>query len=119
MTLRKTAILAAALGAFGSSTAAQAADFPKVVRSILDSQTTGRLATMGPGKRARMTDCVISTLNGLPNGKKRYIVEGGTLDQQEHRFGEVVQENHAQWKQEIARACAQIAMGKDQQDTNN
>ena len=94
--------------------ATEAADFPRVVRSILDSQTTGRLATMDAGKRLRMTDCVIATLNGLPNGKKRYIVEGASLDEQEHRFGEVVQENNAQWKQAIARACASIAMGQDQ-----
>ena len=55
---------------------AAAASFPSVVRSILDAQTDGRLAKMGAEQRARMTDCVIATLNGLPNGKKRYIVEG-------------------------------------------
>jgi len=97
-----------------SSVTAAGADFPSVVRAILDSQTTGRLASMGPGKRARMTNCVIAALSGVPNGKKRYIVGGKDLDEQEHRFGEVVQENHAEWKQAIARACSSIAMGQDE-----
>jgi hypothetical protein len=87
-----------------------AASFPSVVRNILDSQTDGRLAKMGPDQRARMTDCVIATLAGLPGGKKRYIVEGATLDEQQDRFGEVVQEDRAKWKQKIATACSKIAV---------
>jgi hypothetical protein len=95
---------------------AQAADFPSVVRKILDSQTTGRLASMGMDQRVRMTDCVVSTLSGLPGGKKRFIVEGANLDEQEHRFGEALNEERAKWKQNIARACSSIAMGNGSDD---
>lgn len=96
--------------------AAAAADFPSVVRKVLDSQTDGRLASMGAEQRARMTDCVVSTLSGLPGGRKRYVVEGASLDEQEHRFGEVVNEDRAKWKQAIARACSSIAMGRGSDD---
>jgi hypothetical protein len=92
------------------ATPAAAASFPTVVRNVLDSQTDGRLAKMGRDQRARMTDCVIATLAGLPGGKKRYITEGATLDEQQDRFGEVVQEDRAKWKQKIATACSKIAV---------
>jgi len=35
-------------------------------------------------------------------------VEGGTLDAQQDRFGEVVLENRAEWKQQISKRCAKI-----------
>lgn len=97
-------------------TPASAASFPTVVRAVLDSQTDGRLAKMGRDQRARMTDCVIATLNGLPGGKKRYIVEGASLDEQQDRFGEVVEEDRAKWKQAIARACSKIALESSSND---
>jgi hypothetical protein len=102
--------LAVVLVSLLSATPATAASFPSVVRNVLDSQTDGRLAKMGRDQRARMTDCVIATLAGLPGGKKRYIAEGATLDEQQDRFGEVVQEDRAKWKQKIATACSKIAV---------
>jgi hypothetical protein len=105
-----TAVVAALLGA----PTAGAAEFPAVVRAILNSQTDGRLASMGTSQRARMTDCVVAALSGVPNGRKRFVVEGKDLDEQEHRFGQVVLENQAQWKKAIARACASIAMGQEE-----
>jgi hypothetical protein len=89
-----------------------AASFPAVVRAVLDGQTTGRLAQMDRDQRAQMTDCVIAALAGLPAGKKRYVAEGASLDEQTDRFGEVVQEDRAKWKQKIASACASIALAK-------
>jgi hypothetical protein len=83
-----------------------------VVKAVLDGQTDGRLASMDAGQRAEMTSCVIAALAGLPNGKKRYIAEGANFAEQQHRFGEVVQENRAQWKQKIASACGSIALRK-------
>ena len=108
--------LVLALLVFGTAPEASAASFPAVVRAILDGQTDGRLAKMGPSQRARMTDCVIATLAALPAGKKRFIVEGANLDEQEHRFGEVVQEDRAKWKQKIASACASIALNQNEDD---
>jgi hypothetical protein len=106
----KTVLLA--LLAIGAAPAAWAAGFPTVVRAVLDGQTTGRLATMDRDQRAEMTNCVIATLAALPAGKKRYITEGASPDEQEHRFGEVVQEDRAKWKQKIASACGKIALSK-------
>ena len=106
------AVVLAAL-AIGAPPAASAASFPTVVRAVLDAQTDGRLAGMPAGQRGEMTDCVISTLAGLPGGKKKYIAEGGSLDEQTDRFGEVVQEDRAKWKQKIASVCGKIAMSKN------
>lgn len=89
---------------------ASAAEFPSVVRAILDYQTDGPLAEMNPAKRAQMTACVIDTLAALPSGLKRRIVEGKDLEDQERRFGQVVDADHAKWRQTIARACGQIAV---------
>ena len=110
------ALVATAALAIGAATGASAASFPQVVRAVLDAQTDGRLANMGPDQRARMTDCVIATLAGLPGGKKRYIVEGASLDEQQDRFGEVVQEDRAKWKQKIATACSKIAVESTSND---
>src|SRR5882724_483624 len=98
----RTVVLA--LLAVGAAPAAWADSFPTVVRAVLDGQTSGRLAEMDSGQRAEMTDCVIATLAGLPAGRKRYVTEGAGFADQQHRFGEVVQENRAQWKQKIASA---------------
>jgi hypothetical protein len=98
--------------AIGSAPPAFAAGFPTVVRAVLDGQTTGRLAQMDRDQRAQMTDCVIATLAGLPNGRKQYVVAGADFADQQHRFGEVVQEDRAKWKQKIASACGKIALSK-------
>ena len=56
-----------------------------------------------------MTDCVIQTLGALPSGLQKRIVDAGGFDEQEHEFGQVVDENHAKWRQTIAKACGHIA----------
>jgi hypothetical protein len=109
--LSPRAIVLAAL-AIGAAPPAMAASFPAAVRAVLDGQSDGRLASMDSSQRSEMTNCVISTLAGLPAGKKRYIAEGASLDEQEHRFGEVVMEDRAKWKQKIASACGKIALSK-------
>ena len=86
-----------------------ATNFNSVVQAILDSRTDGPLAEMDADHRSRMTACVIDTLQALPSGQKRKIVEGKTLSEQAHIFGQVVDENHAKWRQTIARSCSQIA----------
>ena len=80
-----------------------------MVRAILDHQADGPLAEMDADKRAKMTDCVVETLAALPSGLKKKIVEGKDLEEQEHRFGQVVDENHAKWRQTIAQKCGHIA----------
>jgi hypothetical protein len=110
------ALMVSASLLIGTTPGAQGASFPQVVRAVLDAQTDGRLAKMGRDQRSRMTDCVIATLAGLPGGKKRYITEGASLDEQQDRFGEVVQEDRAKWKQKIATACSKIAVESSSND---
>ena len=49
-------------------------------------------------------------LAGLPNGKKRFVIEAASYDEMEDRFGKVVMENRAEWKQRIAQGCAHIVV---------
>ncbi len=98
--------------AIGAAPVAFAASFPTVVRAVLNAQTTGRLAQMDPDQRAQMTDCVIGALAGMPNGRKQYVTGGAGIAEQQHRFGEVVLEDRAKWKQKIASVCASIALAK-------
>ena len=91
------------------SSAPASADFPTVVRSILDRQTDGPLSEMEPDRRSKMTDCVIQTLGALPSGLQKRVVDAGDIDAQEDEFGKVVDENHAKWRQTIAKTCGHIA----------
>jgi len=89
--------------------ATAAGNFNSVVRAVLNNQTSGQLAEMDSATRAKMTDCVVQALQPLPDGLKRKIAEGKNLAEQQHAFGEVVQADHAKWKQNIAKACSEIA----------
>lgn len=112
-TRRFRAVAAAALLSAGSlpgAPVAVAADFPTVVANILNSQKDGRIANLDPATKQQMVTCVNGVLTKLPNGKKRFVLEGATLGDQEDRFGKVVKENRAEWEQKIASACGKIAM---------
>jgi hypothetical protein len=53
---------------------------------------------------------VNTVLAKLPAGKKRYVADAASFDEMQDRFGEVVMENRAEWKQKIASKCAKIAL---------
>jgi hypothetical protein len=93
-----------------SSSAQAAADFPSTVAEILNGQTDGPMSRMSPEKKNAMIQCVNGVLTGLPNGQKRYVLEGTDFQDREKRFGKVVLENRAEWKQKIADGCAKIAL---------
>jgi hypothetical protein len=106
------------IGFFGLITAAlllpvapvaAAGSFNSVVKAILDSRTDGPLAEMDANKRSKMTACVIQALQPLPSGSKKKILAGKNLSEQARIFGQVVDENHAKWRQNIAKACSEIA----------
>jgi hypothetical protein len=103
-------VVSVLLGSIALAPHAFAADFPTAVTNILASQTTGRIAQMGPAQKNMMIACVVNSLAGVPAGKKRFVAEGATLKEQEQRFGKVVMENRAEWKQKIANACSSIAV---------
>lgn len=103
---------AGALVILGSMLAAPASagSFNAVVEKVLMSQQSGPVAKLDDARKRELVSCVSGVLAGLPNGKKRYIAEAASFDQMQDRFGEVVMENRAEWKQKIARSCARIAM---------
>jgi hypothetical protein len=109
-TLRVRSLWAAATLFFLYVSPAPAADFPSIVANVLNSQTDGRIAKLDPATKQQMVNCVNGVLAGLPNGKKKFVVEGANFDEQESRFGKVVKENRAEWEQKIAKGCGQIAM---------
>jgi len=57
----------------------------------------------------------------LPNcrkEKRNTSWKGASYDEREHRFGEVVQANHAEWKGKIASTCAATAMSAPDDEDN-
>ena len=93
-----------------SGNAVAGGGFGAVVEQVLLAQRDGPVAKMSDGKKRELVACVNGVLAKLPNGKKRYVAEAVSLDQMQDRFGEVVMENRAEWKQKIAKSCAKIAM---------
>lgn len=101
------ALLAAATA--GAGAAAQGTSFPAAVEQVLRHQQDGPVSKLSDDKKTELIACVNQVLADLPEGKKRYVVEASGYDELEDRFGEVVMENHAQWKQKIAQSCSQYA----------
>jgi hypothetical protein len=101
--------LACGLFAIAAPPAVAADDFTIVVTEILDRQSAGPLSLMSDEQRQAMTACVSSVLADLPDGSKREIVDGGTFEEREARFGKVLYENHAEWLQKVAGGCAALA----------
>jgi hypothetical protein len=87
-----------------------APDFPSAVAQVLQSQQKGPVSKLDAGRKQQLIACVNGVLAGLPNGKKRYIVEAASFDELEDRFGDVVMENRAEWKQKIAKGCSHIVV---------
>ncbi len=85
-------------------------EFAAIVAEILSAQTEGRISEMGPQQKIAMIACVNGVLVNMPNGKKRYIMQGVDLDEREDRFGKVLYENRGEWVQNVARACARVAL---------
>jgi hypothetical protein len=112
-TLGPATLCALALAFASAASLAEARDFPEVVSEVLKGQTDGPMTSMRPEQKTRMIVCVNEVLEGVPKSKKRYVVAGTDFEEREHRFGEVVQANRAEWKKKIARACADIAIDND------
>jgi hypothetical protein len=100
-----------AAGVVMSSATTFAASFDAVVEAVLMNQQDGRVAKLSADGKRQLVSCVNRVLAGLPGGRKRYVAQATNLDQMQDRFGEVVMENRAEWKQKIANKCASIALG--------
>ena len=98
-----TAVLAAVPAAAGP-------DFPNAVAQVLQAQQDGPVSRLPAEKKQELIACVNGVLTGLPNGKKRFVVEAASFDELEDRFGKVVMENRAEWKQRIAKSCSHIVV---------
>ena len=89
---------------------ANASSFGAIVERVLMSQQSGPVAKLDAERKRQLVGCVNNVLAALPAGKKRFVAEASTLDEMQDRFGKVVMENRAEWKQKIAKSCARIAM---------
>jgi hypothetical protein len=92
------------------SPAAAVPAFPSAVREILMHQDHGPVSKLPVGKKRELISCVNQVLVALPNGKKRFVTEASSYEEMENRFGKVVMENRAEWKQRIAQSCASIVI---------
>ena len=106
----RTAGALVVFGAVISAAPANAANFGAVVEKVLMSQQSGPVAKLNADGKRQLVACVNKVLAGLPAGKKRYVSEAASFDEMQQRFGKVVMENRAEWKQKIAKSCASIAM---------
>lgn len=84
--------------------------FPAAVERILLNQTEGRVSTLPMPKKRALISCVNNVLTAMPNGMKRFVLAANSFDEMENRFGKVVMQNRAEWKQKIARGCAHIVV---------
>jgi hypothetical protein len=84
--------------------------FPRAVEQVLLNQQTGPVSKLPTAKKRELIACVNQVLAGLPSGKKRFVTEAAGYDELEDRFGKVVMENRAEWKQKIAASCASIVV---------
>ncbi len=110
--ISRTAAAFAVLAIVTASTVpAQAGgSFSAAVERILMSQKEGRVSTLSTDKKRALVACVNNVLTAMPNGKKRFVLAATSFDEMESRFGKVVMENRAEWKQKIARGCAHIVV---------
>ena len=92
------------------SPASAGTSFPGVVEQILLSQQEGMVSLLDEARKRELIVCVNQVLADLPNGKKQFVIEAASFDELEDRFGKVVMENRAEWKQKIARGCAHIVI---------
>ncbi len=97
------------LGLLSASSAAQAVSFSGAVEQVLLAQRGGPVGRLNEENKRELIACVVNALNGLPAPRKRYVTDSAGFDQMQDRFGEVVMENRAEWKQKIAKRCAGIA----------
>ena len=108
--LAHTAGALVALGTVMASAPAYAGSFDAIVEKVLMNQRDGVVGKLPADRKRQLVSCVNGVLAELPAGRKRYVAEAVSLDQMQDRFGEVVMENRAEWKQKIAKKCARIAM---------
>ncbi len=112
--MRHTAGALAILAAFGAGwttpAVAGSGSFSSAVEQILMGQKEGIISTLPAAKKRAMVTCVNGVLTGMPNGMKRYVLAASDYGDMEARFGKVVMENHAEWKQKIAAGCSHIVV---------
>jgi len=112
----RTILRAAALGILVAvssgvlSPAMAGPSFPTAVEQVLMRQDKGPVSKLPADRKRELIVCVNDVLASLPNGKKRFITEAASYDELEDRFGKVVMENRAEWKQRIAQGCAHIVV---------
>ena len=93
-----------------STSAAYAASFNSAVETVLKEQK--EIKELDSGRQGEMIACVQTTLTEVPPPRQSYVAEAANFDEMENRFGEVVLENQAEFKQLITKNCGGIALEK-------
>lgn len=108
-TILRVAVLSV-LAAIVVSPAAAGPTFPRAVEQVLMKQNSGPVSKLPADRKRELISCVNQVLAALPKGKQRFVTEAASYAEMEDRFGQVVMENRAEWKQRIAQGCAHIVV---------
>lgn len=85
-----------------------AASFNSVVEAVLSKQP--QVTELPRDRQRAMIACVQRVLRDVPAAKQRHVAASANYSQMEDRFGELVLEDQAKFKQRITRDCGSIAM---------
>lgn len=83
-----------------------AADFNSVVETVLSKQP--QITDLPRDRQRAMIACVKKVLKDVPPAKQRHVARSANYSQMEDRFGELVLEDRAKFKQRITTECGGI-----------
>jgi hypothetical protein len=100
-------ILASAATAEQAAAASLDQQFRAAVQHLLMNLKEGPVGQMTTAERKELVSCVNEVFAGIPQQKKRYVVEARSdLAELRRRFDEIGNENRAELKQQVTRDCA-------------
>jgi hypothetical protein len=110
MTLSRKAVyaLAAFLSLAQADFAAASVDsqFRAAVARVLNSIRNDFLDGLTAAEKREFIRCAQGIMASVPAARKRYVLAAGNASEQQRRFNEVAQDNHARLKQQIASQCS-------------
>jgi hypothetical protein len=111
MTFAKAVLTTVTVVLFMGATAAQAdaqsenRQFSAIVAKIVAGYDNPNLEGMSSKERRDWNACVVSVFAGVPQGRKRFVLAGGSRSEQQNRLEQVSLENRAAVRQQITRDC--------------
>ena len=100
----------AALFVFGTASAQASAasenrQYSSLVAGIVAGYDNENLEGMTGGERREWNQCVTRIFGGVAQGRKRYVLAGGSRGEQRNRLEQISLENQASVRQQITRDC--------------